>query len=236
MHSSTTSLPVHHGARRRFIAEQLLERIFDGQLSSGTHLVAQRLAEQFGVSPTPVREALLELGATGMVELVPNCGAIVRPFGVQQVRDICHLRQILETEAARCACGRIDRETLLSLEAELALLAARRPDDWLARTQAADHRLHELIRAHCGNERLSTEIHRYVSLYRALRRVHDARCKVFDDTFRIEENLEHHRVVQALLADAPLDAAQAMCDHIRSAAGNLERGLAGAGQQAAVPL
>ena len=67
-----------HGLLRQKIVEQLLTEVFRGRLSAGRHLVTQELADRFDVSHTPIREALIALAGIGIIDLVPNRGAIVR--------------------------------------------------------------------------------------------------------------------------------------------------------------
>ena len=100
--------PLSRGALRHDVVKHLLMAIFQGEMPAGTRLVAKRLAESLGISATPIREALVELAAMGVVQLSHNRGAQVNPFGRQQLHDYFHVRRILEMEAARSACGRID--------------------------------------------------------------------------------------------------------------------------------
>jgi DNA-binding GntR family transcriptional regulator len=146
----------------------------------------QRLAELYQVSPTPVREALVELASLGLVDLLPNRGAVVRPFGPQEVREISQVRCVLEVEATRCACGRID-----------------------------------LVADRCGNTRLTADVKRYHTLFRALRDVSHQRDARYHYT-RSDDVPEHLAIVHALLADDADGAAQAMDRHVRSAAKTLE--------------
>ena len=87
---------------RHDLVGHLLTAIFKGEYPAGHRLVVKALAEQYGVSATPAREALLELTAIGMVDMFPNKGAIVRPFGPVELRGIYQVRRILEAEAALC--------------------------------------------------------------------------------------------------------------------------------------
>ena len=101
--------PVSRGGLRHQVTARLLTAVFLGRFESGQRLVVQHLAETLSVSPTPVRESLVELAAMGIVELLPNRGAVVLPFGPEQVREISQVRRVLEVEAdLRCASGRID--------------------------------------------------------------------------------------------------------------------------------
>ena len=69
--------------------------------------MTQELAERFGVSHTPIREALISLSAMGIIDLLPNRGAVVRKVSRQEVREVCQVRRVLECEATRLACGRM---------------------------------------------------------------------------------------------------------------------------------
>src|SRR5437588_283750 len=100
--------PVPRGNLRQQIQSRILIGVFQGRFASGERLIVQRLAEIYQVSPTPIREALVELATLGIVKLLPNRGAVVLPFGRQQVREIGQVRRVLEVEAAREACGRVD--------------------------------------------------------------------------------------------------------------------------------
>src|SRR5207253_11519126 len=76
-----------------------------------TTLFRSVLAARFGVSHTPIREALIELAGIGVVSLLPNRGAVVRPITARDVREVCQVRRALECLAVRQACGRIDRKS-----------------------------------------------------------------------------------------------------------------------------
>src|SRR5258707_378026 len=100
--------PCDHGLRRQAIVESLLAELFLGRLKAGQPLVTQALAARFGVSHTPIREALITLAGIGIIDLLPNRGACVRPVTARDIREICQVRRVLECEATRSACGRID--------------------------------------------------------------------------------------------------------------------------------
>ena len=89
--------------RRIWVAKKILQLIFTGEFKGGDRLIEEEVAEKIGVSRTPVREALGELAGIGVIRLKPNHGAIVREFGAKQIREIYHIRNILEAEATRLA-------------------------------------------------------------------------------------------------------------------------------------
>ncbi len=225
---------VDHGARRSALVRELLADVFAGTFEPGQRMRVEHLGERYGVSATPVREALVELAGMGIVELQPNRGAELRPFGPRQLREIYHVRRLLETEAVRTACGRIAPFELDELERQLSdLVAAPKNRSWSDQTQIVDTRLHELIGERCGNDRLAHEIARYRDLYRALRDLRHGKRNSRSNYAQMNENPEHLAIVRALIAGDAEQAAQAMTRHIDSAATVLEQELFDADQIAA---
>jgi len=102
-----SSSGVDHGQRRQLAVEQILADIFGGKLAAGERLVIQKLAQRFGFSQSPVREALVTLEGIGIVDIEPNRGAVVRRVTATDVKEICQVRRALECTAVRSACGRI---------------------------------------------------------------------------------------------------------------------------------
>src|SRR6516225_11999815 len=89
-----------HGLRRQAIVASLLSDVFQGRLGAGRHLVTRELADRFGVSHTPIREALIALAGMGVIDLLPNRGAVVRRVTAHEVREVYQVRRVLECEAA----------------------------------------------------------------------------------------------------------------------------------------
>jgi DNA-binding GntR family transcriptional regulator len=99
------------------LAGRLRERIMTGRLRQGDHLHLERLAEQLGVSVTPVREALLALRGEGFVELEPRRGFTVAPLSRQDFEDAHRLQATLAGELATRAARKIGAERLAELAA-----------------------------------------------------------------------------------------------------------------------
>ncbi|MBN2296492.1 MAG: GntR family transcriptional regulator [Pirellulales bacterium] len=205
-------------ALRHEVTRRLLWAVFRGELPLGTRLVAQTLAKQFGISATPVREALLEMETIGMVEFPHNRGAVVKPWGRRQVREVYHLRRILESEATRCACGRINPETLNSIKAEMTELLQRDQNQaWTDDAMVVDQQLHNIIIKDCDNDRLMDEVNRYNVLIQAIREVVGNQQET-----QTQAILEHLAIIDALLAKEPEVAAAQMARHINSTAKSIE--------------
>ena len=154
----------------------------------------------------------------GMVEFPHNRGAVVKPWGRRQVREVYHLRRILETEAARCACGRINLETLETLKSQSTELLHRdKEEDWTEEAMDVDRQMHNLIVESCDNDRLTDEVHRYDVLIQAIREVVGNQQET-----QTQAILEHLAVIDALLANDPEVASAQMARHIKNTAETIE--------------
>lgn len=214
--SAAESDPISRFGLRDQVVQRILVEVFERRFSSGSRLVVQRLAERFNVSPTPVREALVELEGLGIVDLLPNRGAVVKPFGARELREISQVRRVLESEACRCACGEIEPAALHDLRDQfLRLRKMPRDDAWDRSARLADSRLHLLIAESCGNPRLAHEIKRYLSLFRSVRNISHVRDS-WNNYRRSNDVPDHLRLVETLLSGESERAARAMDRHIRS--------------------
>jgi DNA-binding GntR family transcriptional regulator len=208
-----------HGLRRQAIVASILADVFHGRLKPGQRLVTRELADRFGVSHTPIREALIAVAAMGLIDLNPNRGAVVREVTVRDVREVCQVRRALECEAVRGACGRIDRDRLAALDADfrshLDAIAAAEPD-LIDRARELDSRLHDLIARSCGNAFLAHEINRLKTLFRAFRDLSWDRDHDLIQHRIAEESREHLAIVESLVAGDRAASARAMSRHVIS--------------------
>jgi len=202
-------------ALRHEVVRRLLLEIFRGNLPAGTRLITQKLSKQLGISATPLREALVELESIGMVEISHNRGAVAAAFGPAELRGIYQLRRVLETEAARCACGRINREVLIASLEEMREYADCRSKSaaWLQSVMAADARFHATIAVACDSPRLAREIDRYALLIQTI-------SEAIGNKFRSKEDgiREHIAILEALLTEDSDRCATAMAQHIEATA------------------
>jgi DNA-binding GntR family transcriptional regulator len=207
-------LPDSKRIRLGSVANVILRGIFTGQLRGGDRLVEEELAATLGVSRTPVREALAALAAIGLVEIKANRGAVVRPFGERQLRELYHLRQLLESEAARLAAERLELVRLVAIADRMRHLlrpdVANDTDAWAEAALALDHEFHDLIAEGSGSERLAGEIAR-------LRELADFLRETVGNTQGAQRTAltEHLDIADRLLARDPAGAADSMGGHIR---------------------
>src|SRR4029450_7291485 len=108
--------PLERRVFREEIREKLIEDILNGRLAPGSRIVETRIAQQFGVSQGPVREALRDLELYGFVVSSPFRGTQIRKISTEDLLEIYPLRAAIEGVAARTAAVKIDDATLATLE------------------------------------------------------------------------------------------------------------------------
>jgi DNA-binding GntR family transcriptional regulator len=203
--------PVRQRALRESVFEVLLSAIVRGEMTPGVWSNHQRLAEHLAVSVTPLREALQELAACGIIESRYNRGTVVKPFGPTQLSEIFSVRGVLEAEATRLACCQINQDALAKLQAQTSELMAKETAGWSSDVIATDDGLHSLIADSCGNQRLKEEIFRYRTLLMSIRRA------VADHHYPFIVALpEHLAIIEALLRRDSQQAVEEMKRHISS--------------------
>ena len=202
------------------IAYRLRADILDGRLPLGAPLRHEELATRFGVSRTPIREALRQLHALNLVDVVPNRGAVVRTPARAELLEVYELRADLEGFACELACARAADAELDALDAAQARMAAALRgglDDagFDAAVADANGAFHATIHRAAGNDRLLRTIrdlqHFFPrdSVWRA----------IADDPARLHAmNIEEHeRIAASLRARGPAEARRAMRAHVSGA-------------------
>lgn len=107
---------------REIVFMELKKAIFDGRIKEGEHLVENTIAEKMEVSRTPVREAIRQLEAEGLVLNIPRRGAIVKGITLQDAEEIYDIREVLEGLVARLACRYRTQEDIDKLKDILVLM------------------------------------------------------------------------------------------------------------------
>lgn len=133
------------------IADSLTEMILSGQLRPGTRLVQTELAELFGVSRVPVRDALHLLRQRQLAVPGPGLGLIVRPLSRTTVHHIFAMRRLLEVEAARQALRRLTDDDFARLAATIERQRAAVEAGNFAEARACDEQFHRMIWERCEN-------------------------------------------------------------------------------------
>ncbi len=185
--------------------QALREMIASHRFSSGTWINTERLADELGVSRTPVWQALKELEKEGLVRHEPNRGIRMVEMTPEMALDLYEVRGVLEAMAARLAAGRISAQTLKRMETVLAkqkkLVAA---DDQLGYSKS-DFEFHALLYGSCGNWLLRELLDNIKSKAQPFGRdITPVLADLYED---------HEKLVQALKKGDAKAAAQAMRKH-----------------------
>ena len=182
--------------------------IIAGKLRPGDKLDEVSLAERYNVSRTPIREAIAELAAEGLVETRPRRSAIVATFSIQQIIDMYEVLAVLEGLCANLAARRMseeERKKLKTLHAKMAKLVKN--DNW-AQYYQMDLSFHHLIYAGSHNKFLEQEAISIRNRMMPYRRLY------MEPPHRIElPYKEHTRIVEAITNGDAVEAEEALKDH-----------------------
>ncbi len=202
----------------RTLKEQILARTF----LPGHRLKVDELAEQLGVSRTPLKDALNLLASEGLVEIVPRRGTFVSDVSAADIAEVFEIRRALELLAAETLAERITPDQLAALRAELHALprAGDHADasEHMRRNLAFHQRFVELA----GNRRL-IELYEELRAHIQIGRVHARRT---DWRARLrQEQVEHEEILAALEARDAARLRAAVDSHIKRAKASLIRDL-----------
>ena len=172
------------------IYDALRDSILKNAYSPASVLPIDRLADDFGVSATPVREALVKLESEGLVNLIPNKGAIVTDIKADDILNNWEMRQLLEPYAAAKSSALVPMEEILEIEHDIETMLKTDFDN--DRYVASDNRLHEMLYIHLPNTVLKDTI----------RRVHQMsiRIRYFPEVSRTMHQQVVHEVLQEHVA------------------------------------
>ncbi|MGW4205194.1 GntR family transcriptional regulator [Streptomyces sp. NPDC004726] len=200
-----TLAPAPIPSRTQYVLDAVRRAILAGRLRPGQALVETELAGRFGVSKTPVREALKTLAGTGLVVMSQYRGVTVRTVDAAMAHQVYDVRLLLEPEALRRT---VERDAGLDA-ADEALAAADRAADGAERS-LADRRFHRALYAPCGNP----------LLVRMLDDVRDQAALVAAVAWAAgpsweREAAEHREILRLARSGDGKTAARALHEHIR---------------------
>lgn len=184
--------------------EEIRRMVQRGVLEPGQRISIDYLAEMFGISRTPVREAVQRLELEGLVEVIPRIGVLVRAITTDEARDVYLLKAAIEPLAARWAAERSSATATRSLEQIIGRMQdAVRDEDIIGYADLVEEFHQALIEA-AGSPGL-------VGMWSVISgRVHQLRMLNLMQEGRLESSLLQHRAVTEAVASADGDAAEAV--------------------------
>lgn len=197
---------------REIVFEAIREAIINGILKPGERLMEIQLAEEMGVSRTPVREAIRKLELEGFVVMIPRKGAYVAGLSMKDIADVFEIRAALEGLAAGLAAERITEEELEELERLLVKIGECIQSDDLNAVIEQDTEFHEVLFKATRNERLEqivSNLREQIQRYRTASLSSPGRMKVA---------LEEHKQIVEALSERDVEKAQRLArEHIENA-------------------
>jgi len=184
------------------VYQRLKKDIISGALAPDSRLVELAIAADFGVSRTPVREALKRLAAENLVFADPSRGMVVHRPDAAEIEDVFVVREVLDGLAAQLAALRMTPSEISKLELIVESMEEAIADDRRQHIIIANQRFHDVIYSAAGNSvlaRVASELRDYVRRYSTL---------PFASPDRVQHVLSEHRAILDALKDRDPEAAE----------------------------
>ena len=203
---------------REKIFLKLRQDILDGRYKAGDSLVELKLAEEMGVSRTPVREAIRQLELEGLVYSIPNKGVFVEGITSQDIEDIYAIRECMEGLAARWAIERMDEQSLKELENLCELMEFYTGKGDLDRVGELNSKFHDLIFESTNSKPLKqilSDFQYYIG---------NIRLASLKSPGRAEQSLKEHKAIVEAFKDRDVERGErVLVEHIRNTRLNYEK-------------
>jgi DNA-binding GntR family transcriptional regulator len=206
-------MPINTAIARKTLHDELLPRlndmIIDGELDPGCRIPEEALCARFGVSRTPLREALKMLSVKGLVHLLPNKGSVVARITQQEAEELIPLLGTIEAHAAERACARVDLggiARITELSSQLRENHRSGDEQTYLRTNRA---LHAAIIAAASNDIL-TQVYQLVEMRLCLLPVTRKLSPHWDEAIA-----DHEDILEALHRRDGARLATILRDHVR---------------------
>jgi DNA-binding GntR family transcriptional regulator len=195
-----------------YVFRQLKDQIITGVLAPGSRLIESSVAAQFGVSRTPVREALQRLATEDLIDVDPMRGMVVHSPDASEIEDVLVVRGSLDGLAAALAAQKISESQLARLRLVVEAMAEGAAIDKREQIVMANRRFHDIIYAAAGNprlERIAGELRDYVRRFST---------PPSASPERVQHVLAEHRAILDAFERHDPDAARAASDRHLDAA------------------
>lgn len=194
---------------RDIVFNTLRQAILRGELQPGERLLEIHLANQLGVSRTPIREAIRKLELDGLVVMIPRKGAVVAEITEKSLRDVLEVRRALEALAVRLACEKIRDEEIEELKVAAKEFENALKDGDVTIYAEADVKFHDIIYRTTDNQRLIQ------LLYNLREQMYRYRVEYLKRDDSHETLLEEHQYIVNMLEKRDEEhAVEAVCAHI----------------------
>lgn len=197
---------------REVVFETMREAIISGDLAPGERLMEVQLAEELGVSRTPVREAIRKLELEGFVAMVPRKGAYVADYSIKDITEVFEIRAALESLAAGLACERATEQELEELQLLANQVWEMAKNNDIENIIQVDTDFHERIYQASRNSRL-------IQMISNLReQIHRFRSTSLASPGRLQDTLREHKGMVDAIIERDAQLAQRLAlEHVENA-------------------
>lgn len=154
---------------RERIVDFIKDAIVSGRLKPGERVPEQEIAENFGISRTPIREAFRQLESEGFITVTPRKGAVVSPITDRDVSEFYDIKSLLEGYAARTACAKLTPKEIKRLETLNAQMERCAEKNDVKGFFRLDHQFHGTFLKACGNDKLCALIYGLIQQFERFR-------------------------------------------------------------------
>ncbi|MDL9945121.1 GntR family transcriptional regulator [Gordonia sp. ABSL11-1] len=202
-----------NGSIQARLVTEIRRRIIDGKVLPGVNISELALAEEFGVSRTPVREAFKQLQTEGLIEIRPRVGTFVTAPSRREVTELFEMKELLEGAAARLLAQRGRVPEVEQMEENL-----READAAVARNDRARYaelveEFHNLLIVGADNKKLEAHYRTLMNQLAYARLVHTS---LSQPGRALQSDREHHRVLELIVAKDGDSAERVMREHVRA--------------------
>jgi len=203
------------------VADKLRDQIIRGEIPEGAQLRQDAIASQYQVSRIPVREALRQLDAEGLIEIVPNRGAVVPALSPDDIEELFSIRALLEPEVLKLSIPHLTKEHFSQAEAVLRKYVSElRREDHLSAWGRLNWQFHSILYS-CANQP------RFMAIIRNVNNSGEryTRLQLYLTHGMKRANEEHHRILELCRQRDVGAACKLLRQHIQYAGESLKQAL-----------
>lgn len=194
--------------RRSKAYEELKKRIIFGSYKPGSTLDEKKICQEFRISRTPYREALMRLEAEGLVMIKPKTGVVVPPIDLNSLKDVFEMRTILESVAARMAFKRIQPHQLEALKKVAREIRSLSGEEEIFPYLELDAQFHAIIRNAQGNQVLKENLD-----------------TLYNQCMRLWNSIEDQELIKRLIVSSVRDIGKIYDAFVEGDGAGVERGI-----------
>lgn len=195
---------------RDHIFEELQQAIYSGKLKSGERVTEKKVAEELGVSRTPVREALYRLASSGLIKMIPHRGFLISRWSSKEIEDVIELRIALEVFAIKLAIERIQQKEIDELKALIVKMREAVLNKEHIKASYLNTLFHDKIVLASKNMELSEVIEPIKN------KIHHFRIISISSNNRLKESFDEHRkILDAIINKDSKLAQELISQHIK---------------------